>query len=787
MRLDTTFAIATAPKRNSRHWKLGTVTWGEILAWVESPAKTKEAGNYVLGTLRETSVAHVKDRPTERCTNLHRRKDAIVSRSCLTLDVDSPEPDFADKVELAFPYALLMHTTFSSAPDARRFRMIIPTDRELLPDEYIAATQAVMVLLGEEQFDPGTTQPERYMFKPATPNRSWFETLVLDGDPLPVDDFLRDFETDLSTKAAPRPHHNKRNPYEIDGVIGAFNRAYVDWDLLIDVYELPYEKVDDERYQLVGARSMAGMGPIADTDGLVFSHHASDPAYGKACSAFDLARLHLYGELDEDANAQTPVNKLPSHAAMLAVASTDHRVTAELVGLDFDDITDDDGNILDDHDDAWQMSLARNNRGKILDTVGNRDLFKQHDPIFRLLYFNELTFTVEVAEDLPWRKVNHRNRPFVRTDRIELGEYFERTYGIGFTTAKLEGMIDSTAMQKLVNPVAHYLEGLTWDGVPRMEEALPGVRPTDFTRLVARKVMVAAVARMLEPGVKWDHTLVLYGDEGLGKSWWIDRMAKGYANSLGDITSKDTLITMQRSWVMIADEGHSLKKADADHQKEFLTRTHDTFRLPYEREALVHPRHSVIWSTTNDETFLRRQEGNRRFLVVHCQDEVDFDAMTDEYVDQVWAEAVVAYRAGERLFLDRDEKDMAAEERERYVEEDALGGVIQEYLNTHVPEDWDDRSPEARVSWLQAYREGFEQPGPGRIDEVCSTQIWVEALGNRLGNHRRVDLLEITSTMKRIPGWYLRPGRHRLAGYGPQNVFVRASSLSTEEQLDDLI
>jgi putative DNA primase/helicase len=784
---ETTFAIATAPKRNSRHWKLGTVTWGEILTWVDEPGKVKEAGNYVLGTLRETSVAHDKARPTERCTGLHRRKDAIVSRSALTLDVDSPDPDFAEKVELVFPYALLMHTTFSSAPDAPRWRMIIPTDRELAPDEYIAATQAVMVMLGEEQFDPGTTQPERYMFRPATPNRAWFESFTLDGDPLPVDDFLTSFETDLSSKPTPRPHHNKRNPFEIEGVIGAFNRAYADWDLLIDTYDLPYEKVDEDRYQLVGARSMAGMGPIADTEGLVFSHHASDPAYGKACSAFDLARMHLFGELDEEAEPRTPVNKLPSHVAMLEVASTDHRVTAELVGLDFDDLTDDEGNLdLDGVDDAWLMRLARNNRGKILDTVGNRDLFKAHEPVFQLLYFNELTFTVEVAEDLPWRKVTERNRPFVRVDRIELNEHLERTYGIGFTTAKLEGMVDSTAMQRLVNPVRHYLEGLTWDGVSRMETALPGVRPTPFTRLVARKVLVAAVARMLDPGVKWDHTLVLYGAEGLGKSWWIDRMSKGYSNSLGDITNKDTLITMQRSWIMIADEGHSLRKADADMQKEFLTRTHDTFRLPYEREALVHPRHSVIWSTTNDETFLRRQEGNRRFLIVHCQDKVDFDRMTDHYVDQVWAEAVVRYKQGEPLFLEHTESELAALERERYVEEDALGGVIAEYLDTPVPDDWDELSPESRVAWLDAFKSGFEQPGTGRINEVCSTQVWVEALRRRIGDHRRVDLLDITNVLKRLEGWRQKPGRSRLPGYGPQMVFERLGD-DIQAELDDLI
>lgn len=769
-----TFAIATAPKRNSNHWKLGQVTWGEICSWVDSPGDAKESGNYVLGTLRETAKAHDKRRPTELCIGMHRNKQAIVSRSALTLDVDHPGKDFADTVELVFPYAALVHTTFNSSPDDPRYRMIIPTDREMAPDEYIVVAQAVMVLLGEDHFDISSREPERYMFKPATKEPSWFSSSIIDGRPLPVDTFLTEFEADLRDKETPRVGRNKRNPFEIDGVIGAFNKAYADWDLLIEVYELPYDKVDDDRYHFQGARSVAGMGPVRDTEGLVFSHHASDPAYGRACSAFDLVRLHRFGELDEDLNEQTPVNKLPSHTAMLELASTDHRVTAQLVGVDFDDLVDDEGEIDADHSEAWKLQLRRAPRtNRVLDHVDNWDLIKANQPVFNQLYYNEMSLSVEVAEDLPWRQVTRTTRIFTTTDRWELADAIERDLHIRPTTSRLDSMVDTKAHQRIINPVRDYLAGLAWDGHERLETCLPGVRPTTFTRMVARKVMVAAVARMFDPGCKWDHTLVLYGSEGLGKSWWIDRVSRGHSSSLGRIGDKDTLLTMQRSWIMVSDEGHSLKKADHDQQKEFLTRTSDVFRMPYDRETLVHPRHCVIWSTTNDETFLRRQEGNRRFLIVHCQDKVDFDAMTSDYVDQLWAEAVHLYRAGEPLFLAEAESQTAAVERERFIEEDALAGVITEYLETKVPAEWDDMSPESRVTWLTAFREGFEAEGVKRITETCSTQIWVEALGRRVGDHRRIELLEITNALKRIPGWRLLPNRQRIAGYGPQAVFVR--------------
>jgi predicted P-loop ATPase len=350
----------------------------------------------------------------------------------------------------------------------------------------------------------------------------------------------------------------------------------------------------------------------------------------------------------------------------------------------------------------------------------------------------------------------------------------------------MDEVIDTTAHRRRVNPVRDYLEALVWDGKPRVEECLPGVTPTAFTRMVARKSMVAAVARALNPGCKWDHTLVLYGSEGLGKSFWIEKMSRGYMASLGPLREKDTLLTMQRSWIMVADEGHSLRKTDNDVQKEFLTRTEDVFRMPYDRDTVVHKRHCVIWSTTNDETFLRRQEGNRRYLIVHCETKVDFNALTPDYVDQVWAEAVYLFKQGERLFLDDLESMAAVEERERFVEEDALAGVLSVYLETLVPEDWEEMSPERRVEWLRARNEGLiAEPGTERITRVSTIQLWVEALGRTKGTARRTDLLDIGNTLRRLEGWEPLPGTHRTTWYGTQKLYGRQQT--TEERFAELL
>lgn len=782
MNTDAPLAIVTAPRYNARHWKPDTVTWGDVIAWTETPADTKECWSYVLGTLARTTVDHTSKPEKTGCEGYHRRRGAVVSRSAVTLDIDYPVVDLPARLELALPWAGLVHTTWRATPDKPRYRLILPTDREMAPEEYHAVASVLMEDIGLSMFDPGSVQAERYMFGPSAQHRDWFGAWVLDGDAVPVDETMNRYDPDLTRFPMPAPAKARRSPFELDGVVGAFNRVYVDLEALTSAYDLPYETAGADRWHLVGARGQAGMGPVAGVEGLFYSHHAGDPAYGQTVTAFDLVRLHRFGEMDVEASPKTPINRLPSVAAMRDLAAVDHRVVAELVGVDFDASpmdaldTDDVPPTADEVSSArdWRLGLRLDPKtGLIEDTIANWDLVTRHDEVFAGLYFNELTLSVEVDRDLPWRPLARGGATLSNTDRAALAHYLERRYQNRLSRLFVSELIDTTAQGRFRNPIREYLRGLSWDGVPRLEESLPGVEPTPYTRMVARKVLVAAVARMLDPGVKWDHSLVLFGPEGIGKTHWVERMSRGYYAELGPINAKDTLLAMQRSWIMVADEGHSLRKTDADAQKEFLTRRQDVFRLPYEREAVAHPRHCVIWSTTNDEVFLRRQEGNRRFLIVRCTRRVDFESMTDEYVAQVWAEAVTLYDAGEQLFLDPVASRVAAAEREGFTEEDALGGLIAEYAETLVPDDWGVRSPESRALWLLDAADGMGEGGSRRIETICTMQVWVEVLQRRRGDHRRADLLDITAALKRLPGWRARPGRERVPGYGPQQVFER--------------
>lgn len=308
--------IVTAPRRNSAHWEQGTITWDELITWMVDPADHKEAGNYILGTLRPTTKTHRPDGAP--CTDLHRCREAVVSREALMLDADYPAEDFLQQLQ-GLRVRLLVHTTFSSTPESPRYRVIIPLSRPVPPAEYEAAALHVMEQVGAASFDAGSSQPERYMFRPAG-EHFWFH--VQDGP-------MMEPPTVPDTPLAPV---TKRDPFGLPGAVGAFNRVYRDLDQLVQEFDLPYEPAGG-RWRYAGTVSAPGMSQI--DEGVWWSDHQTDPASGYAQTAFDLVRIHRFGSEDADSHPGTPVHELPSHGSMLALAEGLPAVREEQVLHDF--------------------------------------------------------------------------------------------------------------------------------------------------------------------------------------------------------------------------------------------------------------------------------------------------------------------------------------------------------------------------------------------------------------------------------------------------------------------
>ncbi len=197
------------------------------------------------------------------------------------------------------------------------------------------------------------------------------------------------------------------------------------------------------------------------------------------------------------------------------------------------------------------------------------------------------------------------------------------------------------------HPVQDYLEGLKWDGQQRLETWLiegAGAKPNRYVRAVSKLLLVASVARIYQPGVKYDTMVILEGKQGTGKSSLVKYLGGEWALEglppLRGANDKDVVDAMQGYWIIEIEELAATRKAEADVLKAFLSRTADRVRLAYERNSRTFPRQCVFIGTTNEQSYMRDQTGNRRMAPI----EVGTIDMTKIPRDQLWAEALVEWR-----------------------------------------------------------------------------------------------------------------------------------------------
>lgn len=202
-------AEGRSQQKNIRHWTDSEVAWRKVLSWAEKPSATKEqAGSYVFGKLRPTpELDHSKAGCPGGCRQIHRNKDAVVFRSAVVLDVDHPADDTFPERVAALGYEGLVHTTYSSSPEAPRFRVILPTDQRMRPETYTTVTDEIMRQLTEDgdpddMFDRTSNQPSRLMYKPAAAKPDTFRSWHFGGELVDVAATLVDAALNAPEEAA---------------------------------------------------------------------------------------------------------------------------------------------------------------------------------------------------------------------------------------------------------------------------------------------------------------------------------------------------------------------------------------------------------------------------------------------------------------------------------------------------------------------------------------------------------------------------------------------------------
>jgi hypothetical protein len=296
--------------------------------------------------------------------------------------------------------------------------------------------------------------------------------------------------------------------------------------------------------------------------------------------------------------------------------------------------------------------------------------------------FDEFTQTVSAVSPLPWDKNSTYPRQWTELDTI----HCQLSVQALFVKPGKDTVHDAVAIianRHRRHQVRDYLNSLTWDRVERLPLLAPryfGTPDTPYTRTVGTKFMIGAVARIMQPGCKMGNVAILEGKQGTGKSKAIAAITgpDWFTDELPDLHTKDAAIQLAGKWIIEVSELSALKRSDVETIKKFMDRSTDRYRAPYEKTAADHFRQCVFVATTNDEHYLKDQTGNRRFWPLTCGT-IDVEALQRDR-DQLWAEALIRYRNGERWWLEGDETKLAEIEQEDRREVDPW----EERIASHV-------------------------------------------------------------------------------------------------------
>ena len=352
---------------------------------------------------------------------------------------------------------------------------------------------------------------------------------------------------------------------------------------------------------------------------------------------------------------------------------------------------------------AWMKHLEKDHRGAYKTNLSDITRVLRTAPELKgKLGFNQLSHVLTVMGELPWDRRSEL-RPIEDSDPIKLQEWLqEHEINIKNKTTVQDAML-SVACENYFNPLQDYLNGLEWDGRERIDRWLVhylGAEDKQFVRAVGGKFLISAVARAILPGCKVDTMLVLEGQQGIGKSQTLQALAEPWVlEELGDMKSKDSKQEIQGHWFVEVSELDAMKRNEVETVKAFIAKKVDTFRPSYGRYRKSHPRQFVLVGTTNSDSYLRDHTGNRRFWPVLCT-EADLEALRQDR-DQLWAEALVAYREGEVWWLVGEEIALAGHEQAQRFESD----VWQDAVN-----DWLDKTTKSRVTGLDVMEECLDLP-----------------------------------------------------------------------------
>lgn len=817
--MDRQITISVGASRRDTQWKQQLLSVSELYQRLQQPMRTNEsfAAYCAMSKAQQSDLKDVGGFVGGALIGGRRKASAVQFRDVVTLDFDNIPGWKTDDIIAACDKMMVSYCVYSTrkhCANKPRLRVVIPLDRSVSPDEYEPIARRLASYIGIQYADPTTFQPERLMYWPScSADAEYVYHTGLATSPLASADMVlgtyADWKAISSWPQVPGAAPNLQvlatkqgDPESKKGIVGAFCRTYDIYSAMSAFLPGIYDPVDGDgvRFTYTGG-STAGGAVVYDNGKFLYSHHATDPCSSKLVNAFDLVRLHKFGDQDDNAAEDTPVNRLPSYTAMTQLAHADKAVADRLAveaydaaARDFVTVQPPEGIVvnlpaqgtlgpaqptdaeLEAADKTWLTKLARKDSGIVKSTIDNVLIILENDIRFKGRFaLNSFSGRGEVLAALPWN-ADRKRRMWSDTDSNGMYWTLEKLYQITGRAA-IDAALDIHAATHAFNEVQQYLDPLEWDGVPRLDTLLVdylGAEDSPYTAAVTRKMFTAAVARCYEPGTKFDNMLILCGAQGLGKSTLLDKMSHGWFNdSIRTFEGKDASELLPGVWLVEVAELDAFRLSDVSRVKQFLSLRADRYRAAYGRNVQELPRRCVFFGTCNETTFLRDTTGNRRFWPVnvgcHDTDKKVWSDLTDDVIAQVWAEAKMRWKCGESLYLSGEIEFTARAVQEAHRETSPKEGLIRDFLAKEVPDDWAKRDLSRRRDfWAGGDRGSYTMI---KRDRICALEVWCELFNGAAKDIKPGDVREINAVLSNLPEWQKNPRTQRFGPYGVQRGF----------------
>ncbi len=770
--------ICTGGSRKAATWHTSNISFPALYEKLKNPLRTEETV-VEYQAMKKAERDDVKDKGGFMAGTLkgtRRRKEEVVSRSMIALDADKLKADFLDELDITIPYESIAYTTHSHTPESPRARILIPLSRDATPDETVAIARYLCSDMGMEMFDTCSFEINQLMYWPTCPKDGEYICRYYQGKWLNPDEFLAEHpewkdptklpRAAAETKAFDREKKKQEDPLLKEGIVGAFCRTYdihtAIGTFLSDVYA---ESVVEGRYDYIAGEGCAGV--VVYDDKFAYSHHATDPAGSKLLNAFDLVRIHKFGDEPDSYSQMCEFAMNDEEVRMQALRDRQERAQVE-----FD--TEDEEN------DDWKKRLVRNRKtGALEGSIFNLKLIIANDRYLKNIVFNQLADDMEVIGELPWK---HPGKFWRDADDAQLICYVDDNYG-SFQAGVYNTVVTKVVDDRSYHPIRRMFDSLPeWDGVKRVETCMIdylGASDTPYVRAVTRKTLCAAYIRVMIPGIKFDYMPVLNGPQGIGKSTFIEKLGmEWYSDSLNlsDMNDKTAAEKLQGYWILEIGELAGMKKADLDKVKAFISRKDDKYRASFGRRVTPHPRQCVFFGTTNAENgYLRDVTGNRRYWNVKVNGKGKYHPweLDDETVRQIWAEVILIAKAGEKLYLPVELEEYAQGEQRMAMEQDDREGLVRTYLDMLLPENWPQMDIHDRRSFLDDPGEPTSPVGTVKRTEVSNIEIWCECFSKPKADLKPSDSYAISAIMAKIGGWEKLSYPKYIPIYGSQRVYRR--------------